>query len=81
MNLLIHDLVQHVPEIKIILRIKETFAFISKTDVIFFECLLRLVKGTGEILEEIVSKQQHQKINKVRRTAIHFVTFDVFYNN
>ena len=30
---------------------------------------IRLVKGTGEIIERIVSRDQHQQINKVATTG------------
>lgn len=42
---------------------------------IFFH--LRLVKGDGEILEEIVSKERHKEINKVGYHRIYSKTKDV----
>ena len=38
----------------------------------------RLVKGSGEIIEEIVSKEEQKRINKVRNTASAiFINFDL----
>ena len=32
-------------------------------------CFLRLVRGEGEIIEEMVTKEKHKEINKVTRST------------
>ena len=42
-------------------------------------CVCRLVKGDGEIIEEIVSKDRHRAINKVDLWTVHQVLSFFFF--
>ena len=43
------------------------YSMIKHCKKVFFFLLHRLIKGTGEVLEEIVSRERHKAINKVRQ--------------